>query len=124
MPYGWLADVVVVLHAAFVVFAVAGAFLVLKWPGLRWIHLPVVAWAVLIEFVGWVCPLTPLELWLRQQAGLAGYEGGFIEHYIWPLLYPAGLTRAHQYALGAFVLVVNVVIYAWAWRRRRARDAV
>lgn len=121
MIYRILADLVVVAHLAFVLFAVVGGLLVLRWTWVAWIHLPTVAWAALIELVGWVCPLTPLERWLRVRAGGVGYEGGFIEHYILPILYPSDLTRGVQIVLGVFVLVVNASIYAWVLRRLRQR---
>lgn len=121
MIYQILAELVVVVHAAFVIFAVAGGLLVLRWPWVAWLHIPAVAWAALIEFAGWICPLTPLEQHLRTIAGQGGYEGGFIEHYILPVLYPDGLTREIQFALGLAVLIINGVIY-WRvvrkWRKR------
>ncbi len=124
MVYRALADLVVVVHFFFVLFAVLGAFILLKWPRLVWVHVPAVMWAALIEFAGWICPLTPLEKWLRVQAGAVAYDGGFIDHYVLPLLYPAGLTRGVQIALGVFVLFVNLGIYGWLLRRRaRGREA-
>jgi hypothetical protein len=119
MPYRLLADLVLVLHAAFVVFAVLGALLVLRWPRIAWIHVPVALWGAGIEFVGGICPLTPLENHWRRLAGELGYPGGFIEHYVVSVLYPAGLTRTTQIVLGALVVAVNVSIYAWALRRSR-----
>ena len=119
---GKLADFIVILHLAFVVFAVGGALLVVRWPRLAWVHVPAAIWAALIEFAGWICPLTPLEKWLRVQGGGDGYDGGFVDHYILPILYPRELTREVQIALGILVLVINVGIYAWVIRRR-ARDA-
>lgn len=121
MPYRFLADAVVVLHFAFVLFVVAGGLLVLRRPRLARVHLPVAAYGALIEFVGWICPLTPLEKWLRRAAGEAGYAGGFVEHYILPVLYPRGLTREVQLALGVLVLAVNLAIYFLVWRRHRRR---
>lgn len=121
MPYLLLADLVVLLHALFVVFAVAGGLLVLKWPKVAWAHLPCALWAFAIEVVGWVCPLTPLEQMLRRLGGEPGYTGGFLEHYLDPLLYPPGLTRGHQVVLGLIVLIVNVAVYAVVWRRWRGR---
>jgi len=117
MSYALLADGVVVVHLAFIVFATLGGFLVLKHQ--RWIglHLPAVIWATVVECFGWGCPLTPLEKWLRKRGGGEGYEGGFIEHYILPILYPSELTRAMQIGLGLFVVLINLVIYAWVWRR-------
>ncbi len=118
--YGVLADLVLLLHFAFVVFVAAGALLVLRWPRVAWVHLPCAAWGAFVEFAGWICPLTPLENRLRRIAGEAGYEGGFLEHYLLPLLYPDELTRVVQVTLGLMVIVVNVAIYAWAWRRLHA----
>ena len=120
MPYRVLADLVVVAHAAFVLFVVAGGFLVLRWPRLAWLHLPAAAWGALIEFAGWICPLTPLENRLRRLGGEAGYAGGFVEEYLLAVLYPSGLTRTHQLVLGALVLGVNLAVYGWVlWRRSR-----
>jgi len=120
MPYRFLADLVVGLHVLFVVFVVLGGLLVLRWRHAMWLHLPAAAWGAAIEFGGWVCPLTPLEKSLRAQAGAAGYEGGFIEHYLIPLLYPGALTRGIQIALGVTVLAANLFIYFYALRRCRA----
>ena len=117
-----LADLVVVLHSLFVLFVVFGGLLVLRWPKLAYVHLPVAAYGVLIEFVGWVCPLTPLEKRLRESAGQQGYEGGFVEHYILPLLYPPGLTRGVQLVLGALVIIINLTIYAVIVRGHRLRS--
>jgi hypothetical protein len=120
MLYRVLADCLVLVHLAFVIFVVAGGFLVLWRPSLRWIHLPAAAWGALIEFTGWICPLTPWEQALRRMDGQAGYAGGFIEHYILPVLYPEGLTPAVQIVLGFLVVGVNVAIYAFVWHRARA----
>lgn len=118
MLYLFLADLLVLLHAAFVVFVVLGIFLVLHSPRLAWIHLPSALWGVLIEFAGWGCPLTPLENRFRQLGGGAGYTGGFLEHYLLPILYPQALTRQVQIALGMLVLIVNATGYFILWRRR------
>ncbi|HEU5303276.1 MAG TPA: DUF2784 domain-containing protein [Gemmatimonadales bacterium] len=118
-----LADLVVVLHFLFVLFVVLGGLLVLRWPRLAYVHLPAAIWGAAIEFAGWVCPLTPLEHWLRRQSGTAPYVGGFIEHYILPLLYPAALTREIQILLGVLVLVINLGVYAYLIRRRRSKKA-
>jgi hypothetical protein len=112
------ADLIVFLHFLFVLFVVAGGVLVLRWPRVMWLHIPAAIWGVLIEFTGWICPLTPLEMRLRQQQGEPGYEGDFIAHYIVPLLYPEGLTRRSQLFLGALALAVNLVIYAFVFRNR------
>lgn len=117
MLYRVFADLVVVTHLVFVLFAVLGAFLVLSWKRCAWIHIPAVVWAALIEFAGWVCPLTPLENWLREKGGSIVYRSGFIEHYIIPLLYPCMLTRSLQIALGLFVLSINLGIYGWVLYR-------
>ncbi|MGI9043817.1 MAG: DUF2784 domain-containing protein [Gemmatimonadaceae bacterium] len=119
MIYRILADAVLVLHLAFVAFVVLGGFLLRRWPKLIYAHVPVAIWGVLIEFAGWICPLTPLENSLRHRGGQAGYEGGFIDNYIMPILYPIGLTRNTQYALGIFALLINVAAYALYFRSRR-----
>jgi hypothetical protein len=110
--YRALADLVLVVHLAFVVFVVLGGLLVLRWPRLAWPHVPAAIWGVLIEYMGWICPLTPLENSLRMRGGEAGYSGGFIQHYIQPLLYPAGLTRTTQIVLGSVALILNLTVYA------------
>lgn len=115
----WLADVVLLLHFTFVLFVVLGGLLVLKYPRLAWVHLPVALWGIIVEWIGFVCPLTPLENALRRLAGGGGYRGGFIEHYITAVLYPDGLTRPIQIALGGAVLAINAVIY-WRFFKRRA----
>ena len=117
MPYGLLADLVVLLHLGFVLFVMFGGLLVLRRRGVMWLHLPCMAWGALIEFAGWICPLTPLENWLRRQGGGPTYEGGFLERYLLPVLYPAALTRSTQVVLGLLVLVVNLAIY-WQVVRR------
>jgi hypothetical protein len=111
MIYRALADTVLVLHLAFVLFAVGGGLLVLYRRSVAWLHVPAAAWAGLISLAGWICPLTPLENHLRHLGGQAGYAGGFIEHYLLSVLYPEGLTRGVQVALGAAVLVLNLVVY-------------
>jgi hypothetical protein len=113
-----LADAVLVLHFAFIGFAVLGGLLVLRWPRLTWLHVPAAAWAAGIAFLGAICPLTPLENHLRALGGEAGFSGGFIEHYLAALIYPEGLTRGVQIALGAFVIAVNVAVYFIVGRRR------
>jgi len=123
MPYRLLADLVLIIHAGFVAFVVLGALLALRWPRIAWVHVPVVLWGAGIEFVGGICPLTPLENHWRRLAGELGYPGDFVEHYVMSALYPDGLTRRVQLVLGALVLLVNVAIYAWVfWRRRPDRS--
>jgi len=114
-----IADLVVAIHFTFVLFVVLGGLLVLRWPRLAYLHLPAATWGVLIEFAGWVCPLTPLEQSLRLKAGEQGYSGSFIEHYVLPLLYPSALTRTIQVVLGIIVIAVNLGIYGYLLRRRR-----
>ena len=119
-----LADAVVLLHLVFIVFALAGGVLVLFRGYIAWLHLPAVAWAAYAEFTATICPLTPLENSLRKQAGQEGYDGGFVEHYLIPLIYPAALTPRLQMLIGAIVVAVNVAVYAGAlWRRSRRRRA-
>ena len=118
MPYTLAADLVVAFHFAFVLFVVLGGLLVWRWPRAAWLHLPCAVWGALVEVTGVICPLTPFEKWLRDQAGVASYEGGFIAHYIVPILYPAGLTRGAQLALGVFVVALNAAVYVHWWRRR------
>ena len=118
-----IADLIVLLHFAFVVFVVLGGLLALRWPRVVWLHVPAVIWGALVEFTGWICPLTPLENRLRAAAGESGYEGDFIAHYILPALYPNGLTRNDQLMLGGIALALNVAIYTVVITRkgRRAR---
>lgn len=111
MIYRALADLVLVLHLGFVLFVVLGGLLVLRWPRVAVVHIPAAVWGVLIEYTGWICPLTPLENSLRVSGGEAGYNGGFIQHYIQPLLYPNGLTRETQLVLGTLVVLLNVAAY-------------
>jgi hypothetical protein len=119
MAYRLLADLVVLTHAGFVVFVVLGGLLALRWRRAPLLHIPAALWGGWIEISGGICPLTPLENWLRERSGSRGYAGGFIEHYLLPVLYPDGLTRPVQYVLAAVVVVANVVVYAWVWRERR-----
>jgi hypothetical protein len=120
MLYLFLSDLIVVAHFGFVLFAVLGGLLVLKWKGMAWLHVPALLWAALLELGGWMCPLTPLENWLREKGGGLVYRTGFIEHYILPLLYPAILTRNLQIFLGLLVLGINLGIYGWIlWHARQ-----
>jgi hypothetical protein len=114
--YRIAADAVVLLHLAFILFVVFGGLLVLRRPALKWLHLPAALWGVLIEFGGWVCPLTRYENLFRARAGLAGYGGGFVDHYVVSLIYPAGLTRGLELFLGAAVLIINIVVYVRVFR--------
>ena len=122
MFYKLAADAVVLLHLGFVLFVVTGGLLVFRWRWMALLHLPAVIWAVLLEFNGWLCPLTPLELSLRAAGGQAGYSGGFVEHYILPVLYPAELGRSLQIAMGSFVIAINITLYGWLLWRLKSRD--
>jgi hypothetical protein len=122
MFYKLAADAVVLLHLGFVMFVVAGGLLVFRWRWIALLHLPVVVWAVLLEFHGWLCPLTPLELSLRESGGQAGYSGGFVEHYILPVLYPVELDTTLQFAMGSLVIVINVALYGCLLWRLKNRD--
>ena len=114
-----LADLVLVVHATFILFVVLGGLLVLWQPRIAWVHIPCAIWGAWVELAGWICPLTPLEVDLRTRAGEIGYEGGFIARYVTAALYPQGLTREIQISLGIAVVAVNVIIYVVAIKRAR-----
>lgn len=107
------------IHLGFILFVVLGGLLVLRWPRVALLHIPCVLWGVMIEFGGWICPLTPLEQHFLARAGEAGYSGGFVEHYILPLVYPDELTRGIQIGLGVAVLLINVLVYSVVLLRRK-----
>lgn len=113
--YPLLADLILIVHLAFVVFVLCGGLLVLKWRWIAWLHLPAAVWGAVVEFNGWICPLTPLENWLRGQGGEAGYEDDFTTRYLLPILYPGNLTRDIQLLLGTVVVVINAAVYGWLW---------
>jgi len=115
--YRLLANAVVAVHALFIVFVVFGGFLVWRWRWVAALHVPCAVWGVLIEYRGWICPLTPLENQLRAKAGEQGYGGGFVEHYLLPAIYPSGLTPRVQALLGTAVLAVNLFAYGVLLRR-------
>jgi hypothetical protein len=117
--YAALADIVLVLHFAFVLFVALGGLLVLRWRRVAFVHVPAAVWGIAIEFGGWICPLTPLENSLRMRAGQSSYRGDFVARYLLPLIYPEGLTREAQIAIGLAVLAGNGAIYALVVRRRR-----
>ncbi len=119
MIYRALADLLVLLHSAFILFAVLGALLALRFPKIAWFHLPCVLWGVVSEATGALCPLTPLEIYFRQLAGSSGYSGGFIEHYLIPVIYPRGLDHSEQWFLAVALVGVNVVLYVAIWRHYR-----
>jgi hypothetical protein len=123
MLWRLLADAVLVFHLAFIAFALAGGLLAFYWRPAMFLHLPAMGWAALVEFNGWICPLTPLENALRAAGGAAGYEGGFIEHYLLPLIYPASLTPQVQWCLGGGLLAFNAVVYLLLCYRRSPRGA-
>lgn len=120
MPYAFLADLTLALHAMFILFVVLGAVLVLWRRSLIWFHIPCAIWGALIEFKGWICPLTYLENDLRTRAGASGYRGGYIDNYLMPLVYPDGLTSDVQFILGMAVLLINVAMYTLLWYKMRS----
>lgn len=122
MLFRLAADAVLLLHFAFIVFAVGGGLLVYRWRWLVWLHGPAALWAFVVELLGENCPLTAVENSLRLQGGQAGFSGGFLEYYLLQVMYPAGLTRNMQYVLAAAVLLLNVAVYAWIWARPRLRQ--
>ena len=99
-------------------FVLCGALLLLKWPKLAWLHLPCMIWGMLVEFMGWLCPLTPLENYFRRAAGLDLYSGDFVMEYLMPILYPQDLTRELQILFGLIVLLLNALIYGYLLKRR------
>jgi hypothetical protein len=120
--YRALADLVVIAHSIFIVFVALGGLLVLYRSWISLVHLPAVAWAVFVEVSGAFCPLTPLENDLRRLSGSAGYSGGFAEHYLLPLIYPANLGRETQLLLAALVFLVNLAVYGLAVRHLWSRS--
>ena len=123
MFYIIAANTIVFLHLGFICFVVLGGLLSLKWRPLLFLHIPAALWGALVEFQGWLCPLTPLEQQLRMAGNQAGYSDGFIEHYILALLYPASLDRAMQITLGSLVVAINLVVYGWLiWRSTRRTE--
>jgi hypothetical protein len=121
MPYGIFADIVVLVHLTFVIFALLGAVLIFWRRWIIWLHLPAFLWAIWIECSGGICPLTPLENWLRIKGGQGGYEGDFVATYLLPVLYPAGLTRNVQFILAMTVIVINVAIYGSIFYKRNRK---
>ena len=120
--YPFLADLVLVVHLAFVVFVLCGGLLVLRWRWITWLHLPAAVWGAVVEFTGWICPLTPLENWFRGQDGETSYSSDFMAQYLLPVLYPGNLTRGLQLLLGTGVVVLNAAVY-WCLWQTRARGA-
>ncbi|HEX9986466.1 MAG TPA: DUF2784 domain-containing protein [Thermoanaerobaculia bacterium] len=112
MLYQILATATAIVHFAFILFVVLGGLVVLRWPKMAFLHLPAAVWGVMIEFAGWYCPLTRWENHFLREAGKAGYNDGFVAHYLFALIYPNGLTRGIEIAIGAFVLILNLTVYA------------
>ena len=119
MRFRVLADAIVILHLSFVLFVGLGGLLVLRWPRVACVHLPAVVWGAWIEMAGWICPLTPLENWLRERGGGVAYTASFVDQYVMPVVYPAALTRQIQWLLAGFVVGVNAIVYLSVWRRLR-----
>lgn len=119
MFYRFAAEAVLLLHLGFIVFAIFGAAMAARWRWLIIVHVPAAVWALFVELTGRVCPLTYAENYLRSNAGQSGYAESFIEHYLLPIVYPAGLTRNVQFVLAAVVVIVNLAIYGWLIRVRR-----
>lgn len=119
MAYHLAANLLLLVHAAFILFVVLGGLLVLWKRWIAWIHIPVALYGIAIEWIGWICPLTPLENHFRRAAGEQGYSGSFIEQYLLALIYPVNYTPTLQWILGGLVLGVNLVVYALVfWRRQ------
>ncbi|HOS96200.1 MAG TPA: DUF2784 domain-containing protein [Deltaproteobacteria bacterium] len=123
LVYQYLADGVVVVHLAFILFVLLGGLTIPAWPRMAWVHLPCVLWGAMVESAGWICPLTPLENFLRSRAGQGSYGGDFVLHLIEPVIYPPWLTREIQLFLGSLVVLVNLCVYGLVilriWHRSR-----
>ena len=117
MFFALAADLQIIVHLGFIGFVILGGFMLLKWRWLIFVHLPAVLWGVLLEFQGWICPLTPLEQALRRMSGQQGYTGGFIQHYILPVIYPPALNEDIQLILGILLILINVIIYLWVFQK-------
>ena len=122
MPYRWLADAVVIVHFATVIFVIGGGVLVIRWRPVAWLHLPIIAWVTFAECFHRTCPLTYLENWFNQRAGSAAYQGDFVSHWIVPVLYPQGLTDQMQLVLGVAIFLINVTLYSIAFLRMSRRN--
>lgn len=120
--YFWLSNLIIVVHFLFILIVLFGGLLVLRWPKWVWLHLPAICWGFLVELNGWLCPLTPWENQLRELSGRGVYEGDFIGEYLIPLIYPADLTREMQTMFAALVIVINLIIYLFIWRRIRQKS--
>lgn len=122
MIHRLLADGVLLLHLLFIGFVVFGGFIALRRAWVALVHIPAACWGAFVELSGRYCPLTTLEVGYRRAAGGAGYPDSFIEHYLVPVIYPAGLTRGVQLWLAGFVILVNAAIYGWLLYRRLAAN--
>ncbi|MGF1759360.1 DUF2784 domain-containing protein [Photobacterium sagamiensis] len=122
MIYRILADLVVIVHLLFIIFALLGGLLAIVRSYLVFVHLPAVIWVFVISFKGWICPLTPLENQLRNAAGSEGYTGGFIEHYIIPIIYPSALNFNLQIVFGLVAVVINIGIYSFVYYKLMTRQ--
>lgn len=121
MPFSFLADLVVIVHFLFILFVICGGLIVLHKRNWAWLHIPAAIWGALVEFTGWICPLTPLENWLRLQGGGPAYTSGFVERYVVSIIYPSFLTRSQQICLGLVVIVINGAIYGWImWKKGKS----
>tara|TARA_B100000029_G_scaffold31119_1_gene29727 strand:+ start:180 stop:542 length:363 start_codon:yes stop_codon:yes gene_type:complete len=116
-----LTDLVVIIHALFIIFVLFGGLIVLKWRQVMWIHIPCALWGAAIEFFGWVCPLTHLEIYLREIGNANSYDDSFIQHYLLPVIYPSGLTPTIQWLLGIIVILTNLIIYSFVWHQKHKR---
>lgn len=123
MYFKLLADAIVLTHLAFIAFVVGGGFLTWRYRRAFLAHLPALAWGIWIELSGWICPLTPMENHFRELAGEAGYRGGFIAHYLLPIIYPPGLTRHVQWVLAGVLVALNLLAYGGLILRSRAHPA-
>lgn len=122
MGYRLAADLTLVLHLLFIIFILFGGLLCLRRMRWAWLHLPAIVWGVWVEWAGWICPLTPLENYFRQRSSDQGYLGGFVENYLIPVIYPEQLTILIQWLLGALVLVINIFVYLYVFRKKKKRD--
>ena len=121
MIFRIIASILVLIHGLFILYVLFGAFLNFKWPKMIWIHLPMVIWGALVEYMHWICPLTPLENYFRQKARTGVYEGDFIDQYIIPLIYPENLTPQFQVVFGSLVIVLNLIVYGFFWYHIRRK---
>ena len=118
MVYKLLADLVLLVHLAFIIFVIFGGLLAIKNVKWAWLHAPAAVWAGLVEFAGWICPLTHLENLLCFRAGASTYQDSFIAHYLFPLIYPTELTRNVQILIGTGVVLISLFIYSLVLYKR------